>query len=156
MLEATLISAGNAAWSPASRQLAVAQRPLNKEFAVSFGCLTTWNGTIIQNVSYHLQLNLSTKPHQAPLEKASGKSCHACCTTMRFCTTLLLPGLSQLCLCLLRIRSLCVCIACAGTFTLALSCAMLKSELYIAAAFSCNPHALPHTQGDMLGDNCRH
>ena len=165
MLEATLISAGNAAWSPASRQLAVAQHPVNKEFAVSFGCLTTWSGTIIQNVSYHLQLNLSTKPHQAPLEKASGRSCHACCTTMRFCTTLLLPGLSQLCLCLLRIRSLCVCIACAGThaggfqnhpFTLALSCAMLKSELYVAAAFSCNPHALPRTQGDMLGDNCRH
>lgn len=162
VLEATLVLAGNATWSPASRQQAVAQHPLNKEFAVSFGCLTTWNGTIIGNVSYHLQLNLCTKQHQALLEKASGRSCHACCTTMRFSATFLLWRLSQLCLCL---RSLCVCVACAGThasgiqnhpFTLAVSCAMLKSELYVAAAFSGNMHALPRAEGDMLGDNCRH
>lgn len=107
VLEAMLISAGNAAWSPASRQLAMAQHPLNKEFVVSFGCLTTWN------VSYHLQLHLYTK--QALLDKASGRSCHACCTKLRLSTTFLLLSFDQMCVCLLRIRSLCISIACAGT-----------------------------------------
>ena len=46
VLEATLISAGNAAWSPASRQLAVAQHPLSKEFAVSCCCLTFGTGAL--------------------------------------------------------------------------------------------------------------
>lgn len=115
VLEATLTSAGNAAWSPASRQLAMAQHPLNKEFAVSCCCLTTWNGTILGIVSYYLQLYLYTKQYQAQLDKASWRSCHACCTKLRFSIIILLWGLSQLCLCLLLIRSLCVDIACAGT-----------------------------------------
>lgn len=166
VLEATLTPAGNAAWSPASRQLAVAQRPLSTVFAVSCCCLTTWNGTIIGNVSYCWQLCLCTKQYQVQLERASCRSCHACCTKLRLFTILLLWGLSQLCLCLLRIRSLCVYIACDGThasglwnhpFSLGSSCAMRNSELYVAAAFSCNIHALPHhTEDDMHGGKCRH